>query len=381
MDKNVAKRGRPAQKPLVIAVDAGVLGEQDETLQGGVYTVSSQLLKKLAVLDRKNHYLLFSFSPIPKEEMIQFGSHAKNIVLPQWGWFRFWVPLALRFFHPDIFLGLSQAMPAISTPTIGFIYDVAFERFPAGYPDSYKKLSRNSRFLANNSSKLITISQYSKEEIQKEYGITEKKIIVSYPGTASIFTPEGPRFIDDRPYFLYVGALKRTKNVPLLIRAFAQFLNEYQKPYRLLLVGSPAWMDPEIKTMIQRHNLTDAVIIKGYVSATDIPQYYRGAQALIISSLYEGFGLPALEAMSCGVPVIANDIAALREIVGDSGILLGSDTEDELKKALLELATDENKRKYLCEKGLKRAQKFSWATFATRVLQEIKQLGNKHKNT
>src|SRR3989344_1401642 len=156
--------------------------------------------------------------------MEQLGSNFINRVLPRVGWFRIWLPLALRWTRHDIFLALNQAMPKNAGKTIGFLYDVVFEKFPEGYQSSYKRLQSHSRNLALRAQSLLTISHASQKDIIDLYKVKPDKIQVAYPGVAASFSPDGAQFVHTKPFFLYVGAFKKTKNIPFLLRAFAQFL-------------------------------------------------------------------------------------------------------------------------------------------------------------
>ncbi len=374
--KIISKRGRPPKKSLTIAVDAGGLGVTDVRLAVGVYTVALNLLQELSRFDQRNRYILYSFSPIAKPIMEQLGSNFVNRVLPRLGWFRIWLPLTLRFTKHDIFLALNQAMPANAGKTIGFLYDVVFEKFPEGYQSSYKKLQSHSRNLALRAQSLITISHASQKDIINLYKVPPGKIQVAYPGVAASFCPDGTKFVHAKPFFLYVGAFKKTKNIPFLLRAFAQFVEATHELFDLVLVGSDFWMDPEIVQTIKEKNLKDRVIIKGYVSYDDLASFYRGATAFISPSLFEGFGLPVVEAMACGLPIIATKIPAVEEIVGDAALLVMPTKEKELVDGLLALSQDKKLRADLSKKALMQVQKFSWRTFAKSVFTEIEKLGN-----
>lgn len=370
------KRGRPPKKPLTIAVDAGGIGVTDERLKAGVYTVALNLLRELSQFDQRNRYILFSFSPIEQTVMEELGDRFTNRVLPRLGWFSLWLPLALRFTKHDIFLALNQAMPKQAGTTIGFIYDVVFEKYPEGYQSSYKKLQQHSRQVATHAQSLLTISHASQEEVIEMYGVPHSKIRVCYPGVAASFNVEGAKFVHTKPFFLYVGALKKTKNIPFLLRAFAQFLENTHELFDLVLVGSDYWMDFEITQTIKEKNLKDRVIIKGYVSSDELASFYRGATAFVSPSLFEGFGLPVVEAMACGCPVIATKIPAVEEIVGDAALLVAPTKERELVDALLVISQDKKLRSDLSKKALLQAQKFSWRTFAKTVFVEIEKLSS-----
>ena len=178
----------------------------------------------------------------------------------------------------------------------------------------------------------------------------KKNITVAYPGVDNTFTSSGAKYKNKNPYFLFVGALKRGKNIPFLLRSFAKFLKQIKKPYDLILVGSDYWLDPGI-------SFGPHVKFLGFVEDKILASLYRGALAFVSPSLWEGFCLPAAEALSCGTAVIASKTGAFPEIVGKSGTLVDPTNEEELTKAFHTYA----------KKISIQPKKFSWSTFAHTV--------------
>jgi glycosyltransferase involved in cell wall biosynthesis len=353
---------------MTIAVDAGALGITDKRLRMGVFWVNVNLLRQLGKLDRKNSYILYSFAPIDPKLMQSFGPRMKNVVLrPPIGWFVWRLPLELALHTPDVYLGLSQAVPQTRARSIGFIYDLGFLHHPEAYPGSQEKLVSITDNLVKRAEKIIAISQVVKDDIVSRYEISSSNITVAYPGVAKSFTPPGPKHRGRRPYFLFVGALKRGKNIPGLLAGFAKFQKSSGKLYDLYLGGGDYWRDPEIHKQIEQLGLGVRVHQLGFVPEDKLASYYRGAVAFVAPSLYEGFCLPVVEAMASGTPVIASTAGALPEIVGDAGILVSPTDDDALARAMKTMA-DENKRVPYVAKGLAQAKKFRWETFASTVL-------------
>ncbi len=346
---------------MIFGVDAGALSVSDDRLKVGVYRVVVNLLIELRKLDKTNTYRLYSFQPLERGMMQSFGSQMINVVLPQRGWFRFWLPLELRKNSVDVFLGLSQALPSFVKNSIGFVYDVGFLRFPEAYPGSYKRLKKQTEDLVKRSDNIITISQTSKSDLITYYGIDKKKVTVCYPGVSKQFGTTGNKFKGPRPYFLFVGALKRGKNIPILLEAFAKFSTTSEVLYDLYLVGGNYWFDPMIDETICRLSLRNRVKFLGVVSDEKLASLYRGAKALVMPSLWEGFCLPVVEAMASGCPVIVSNAGALPEILGDAGILVEPDDTERLAQAMAE--------KLPGEKGIARSKVFSWPAMASAVLE------------
>lgn len=359
--------GRKPKAALTIAVDCGSLSYKDAKHFGGIATVANNLLSTLGKIDKRNKYLLYSFAPIEDDVVRGFGHRMKNVVLPVLGYKTLWLPLALKFTKVDAFFALSQAIPWRAPPTIGFLYDLAFLEYPLAYR-SKGKLTRNTDQLVAQAQHLITTSEASKRDIRRHYNLSEDRISVCYPAASNIFTPKGTKYIDTKPYFLYVGALKVTKNIPTLIEGFSKFLDSVKSEYRMVLVGTTTGLDPEIPKTLARLKMGKQVIIKGFVKTEDLPKYYRGALALVTPALFEGFGLPILEALSSGCPVIVGDNSAQPEVVGRAGIKIRADNPVALSQAMFNLAHDDKLRTKLKKLGLKQAQRFNLKQFARCVL-------------
>ncbi len=353
---------------MIIGVDAGALAISDERLKLGVYWVNVNLLRELGKIDRKNTYVLYSFAPIGREVMADLGLRMINKVLtPQKGWFSIRLPLELATHPVDIFLGLSQGIPHSTSHNIGFIYDLGFLHYPEAYPGSQKKLTRLTNDLVRRSDHMVTISQAVKNDITKCFGVSNKKITVAYPGVDETFTPTGPVYRGKNPYFLFIGALKRGKNIPTLLKAFDILLKQAKKTVDLVLVGGDYWLDPEISRTIKNLQIQARVKRFGFISDTKLAQLYRGTIALVSPSLWEGFCLPAAEAMACGTPVVGSTTGAFPEIVGPAGILVAPTDKQALSDALVVVATKKELRQKLATAAIARAKKFRWKTMAQTV--------------
>ncbi len=359
---------------MIIGVDAGALSITDDRLKVGVYRVVLNLLEALGKQDKKNTYRLYSFRPLERGILQLFGSGMTNVVLPQKGWFRLWLPLELRRKPVDVFLGLSQALPSFEKYSIGFVYDVGFLHFPQAYPGSYDSLKKQTETLVKRSDHIVTISHTTAQDLSETYGVDKNKLTVCYPGVSRQFTATGKRYESPRPYFLFVGALKRGKNIPTLLEAFAKFVSTSKHPYDLYLVGGNYWFDPGIDEAIGRLSLGNCVQLLGVVSDEQLASLYRAATALVMPSLWEGFCLPVVEAMANGCPVIASRAGSLPEIVGEAGILIDPQNSTSLADAMKRIVMDALLQKKLSHLGEKRAKQFSWFTMAEKVFEIINHL-------
>lgn len=367
---------------MIIGVDAGCLGIKDKRLKVGVYQFAKNFIEEIGKQDKKNQYLLYSFYPINPSVYKKYKNIKNIVVRPSRGWNKIWLPLKLIRTNPDIFLALNQSLPEtyLLSPKykiIGFIHDLAFEKYPEMYDGSLEKLRINSKNLVEKSDVIVTFSKSTKKDVVHYYKANREKIKVLHQGInspsrcAACATPPG-RWGNQR-YFLFVGALKRIKNVPAIIKSFSYFLEKTNLDYRLKIVGGNKWMDPQIKETLNSLSLEarERIDLLGFVSENDLRKLYSRAFAFVSPSYYEGFGIPFLEAMASGVPVIASSKGSLSEIVDDSGILVNPKNHKEIGEAMVKLVKNKKLRNNFIKKGLKNVKKFSWKEFTKEIFRLI----------
>ncbi len=210
---------------------------------------------------------------------------------------------------------------------------------------------------------VLTVSEYSKREIAAWAKIKTERIINVGNGVGVPFSPVGRKYEPGYPYLLYVGSRKPHKNLPRLLNAY--FISGVQKDVRLVLSGEP---DPQIAKEIARLGLEDYVAFKDLSTDGTLAEVYRGAVAFLFPSLYEGFGLPPLEAMACGVPVLTSNVCSLPEVVGDAAVLVHPQDVEEIADGIKRLVQDSLLRDQLQERSLLRARVFSWGETARKTL-------------
>lgn len=356
---------------MIIGVDAGALSISDNRLKVGVYRVTKNALESLARIDKKNNYRLYTFQAIEEGIVECFGGRAQVVRLPTLGWQRVWLPFELKKHPVDAFLGFAQALPSVSTLCdIGFIYDLGFMYRPDVYGASANPLKKQTDELVRRADHIITISQVTQADILRRYHVSRETVSIAYPGVDRRFSPTGEKYRGGRPYFLFVGSLTKTKDIPSLIKAFAG-LNKYD----LYLIGGDFWPDPKIDETIETLHLRDRVKKFGFVSDEELPKYYRGAVAFVTTALQEGFCIPAVEAMACGTPVVALGRGALKEVVGEGGIIISQKEKGKSEKEMLAEAmirmTDKKTREAFVRKALEESKKYQWEVFAQTVLTRL----------
>lgn len=214
-----------------------------------------------------------------------------------------------------------------------------------------------------NSQAVITVSQFSKEAICDWAGVSESQVINVGNGVAQEFGPDGPaKSFGSRPYFLYVGNSKPHKNLPRIMRAFA--ISGLWTDFDLIAATERT---AELTALADSYSITRYMRFLHRVSDDDLAALYRGAQGLLFVSLYEGFGLPLLESMACGTPVVTSSAASMPEVAGDAALIVDPYDVDAIADAMKKLASDQVLRQSLRVRGLERAKKYSWDATALRV--------------
>ncbi len=221
--------------------------------------------------------------------------------------------------------------------------------------------------IAHRAHQIVTFSENSKRDIVRLFHVPGERLTVAHLAASDRFRPMPAAHIEimrqrlglpDR-YVLHVGTLEPRKNIGMLVRAFAAAQPELRDAV-LLLVGRPGWRMESLPVLIDELGVRDRVVIRGDISGDDLPAVYGGALALAYPSLYEGFGLPPLEAMQCGLPVVTSNVSSLPEVVGDAALTVDPSSVDELARGLVAVACDPALRDELRERGLRRAATFSW---------------------
>lgn len=361
-----------------IGVDAAVLSVRDDRLKTGVYTMTKSLFTELIKIDRRNEYFMYSFENIADELLEENFPGVKNIVVkPKRAWNYLALPLQLIKKPVDIFIGPSQSLPWYGCrKSIAIIHDLAFELFPECYLNNRDRLHRVTKHTVRSSSLLVAVSQQTKHDLINIYNVDESKVRVMYEGVDPIFRPQrkaSMRLIRKKynlpeKYFLFIGSLKMIKNVNTIINAHSVFYKKH-RPIPLVIVGSDIWIDQSIKKLMETTE-SGQIINLGYVPREDLPGLYAAALAFVSPSLYEGFGLPLVESMSCGTPVITSNLGAMKEVVGQVGLLIDPNDIKEITLAMHAIV-DGQRRKQLSAKGLVRSKIFNWRVMAKEMLKEI----------
>ena len=426
---------------MLIGIDASRANRKHKS---GTEWYSYHLIKNLAHQDSQNRYILYTDRPlerglveldnlnisspgkgdhkVDKKGYQQVRSPYNNFQAKvlRWPFKYFWTlgRLSLEMLFgdkPDVLFVPAHGLPYFHPKkTITTIHDVAFKRAGRLYRSEElgaenKRLRRlvnffvtlftlgkynatsldylnwTTKFSLRRAEKVITVSQFTKQELLEHYKTRSDKIAVIYNGYnfhtyRSINNTEKVKAKLDKygletPYILYVGRLEKKKNIPALIEAFgAAKMENKDFSFKLVLVGGADFGYDEIKCLVEEYNLDAEVIMPGWIKEADLPYIYNGANSFVFPSRQEGFGIPVLQALGCGIPVAASYITPLREVAGDAAIYFDPYDVDSMARTIQRVAMDERLREELSGKGRERAKKFSWEKTAKRTLEEINKL-------
>lgn len=355
----------------------------------GSSQIAFELIKTFEKQDKKNEYTIFlpdsPLEDLPKERV----GWKYKILRPKSFWTQVALPIALFMgAKHDLIFSPTHYIPRFSPiKRIATIFDLSFLHFPEMFEAAdLWKLRNWTRFSVQNADHIITISNFSKKDILKNYGVEDKKITVAYPGyDEEVFRIKNKELrikviqkkykIGDN-YLIYIGTIQPRKNLTRLIEAFSRVILSDERRISLKLVivgktegeGRQGWMYQDILDAPKKFGIEDRVKFTGFVPTQDLPHLLSGAYAFVLPSLWEGFGIPVLEAMACGVPVIVSNVSSLPEVVGSAGILVNPYSVDQIEQAIRTVVSDKKLWEKYSKAGIEQAKKFSWEKMARTVL-------------
>lgn len=270
-------------------------------------------------------------------------------------------------------------IPVSSKKTVITIHDLAYMIYPETTSEKiYRHHTKWVPYSAKLASKIIAVSQHTKNDIIQLLGVPEDKIEVVYLAADQLYRPLSKNQVQaalnkynlPSDYLLFVGTLEPRKNLMGLLKAFHHLIMNYRCDHKLVIVGAKGWKYSPLFDFIQQNQLESKVIFTGFIEDEDLAAIYNGATLLTMPSIYEGFGIPILEAMNCGIPVIASDVSAIPEIVDKYGILLPPNEHELWAEKIYELINDESKINLYKHLSLERASHFSWqkTAFETKMV-------------
>lgn len=374
---------------MIIGIDGN---EANTDRRVGIGEFSYELLRQFSESRIQNLEFRIYLKNKPKEDLpLQTSLWVYKVFGPGKMWTQFALPLHLYLKkpQPDVFFTPSHYAPRFSpVPTVISLMDLSYIHFPELFTkkDLYQ-LKNWTAYSVKKAKKIFTISEASKRDILKIYHIPEERVIVIYPGikTRMHLSPHvypmnelTSKFGIKKDYILFVGTLQPRKNISRLIEAFSQVLkkDEY-KELQLVIVGKKGWQYEEILEAPQKHGVTDSVKFLDFVSDEDLSLLYQNAICYVLPSLYEGFGLPVLEAMKHNCPVITSNVSSLPEAGGDAALYVDPNNTKDIAEKIELLASDRKLREELIKKGKNQINKFSWEESAKKALAVLEEVGGK----
>lgn len=348
----------------------------------GIGWFTYESLKRITQQHPEHEFVFLFDRPFP-EEFIFSGNVTARVIFPQarhpllwYWWFEHAVPAALDKIRPDIFLSTDGYLSLRSTfPQVTVMHDLAFEHFP-GHVDALT--ARYYRYFtprfAKKAKRIATVSEYSKQDIVNLYGIDADRIDVVYNGSNELFIPLNyneqdlvrREFTGGHPYFIYAGALQPRKNIIRLFLAFDAFKKRSGGNIKLVMAGRN-WSYHEAMKVHAAMQFKEDVVFPGHLTRMDLSRLMGGALALVYVSLFEGFGIPIVEAMNCDVPVITSNISSMPEVAGDAGLLVDPYSIEDIASKMEAVSLDEKLRTNLVEKGMLQRKKFTWQQTADKL--------------
>jgi len=389
-----------------IGIDCRTILNPGKGEVAGVGHYTFYLVKNLLKLVQDEEIILF-FEQFPEEKVINELLVNKNKVkIKQLPWHQYrrylpfiyahlLVPYFLKKEKLDVYYNPANIIPlGYRCKSVITIHDLAIYRNPDWFPSNIWRNFFSTKILVPRSveraEKIIAVSESTKRDLIDIFGVTENKIKVIYEGVewggaeikSSGYLKEKYGVGDN--YILYLGTLEPRKNIERLIRVFEELriknpayrqADQELREFELVIAGAKGWKYEKIFRLIDEANKTlgqEAIKYLGYIPAEDKKSLIGNAKCFVFPSFYEGFGLPVLEAMSLSVPVVSSRTSSLPEIVGDTGLLIDPNNQEELKNALVKIMGDENLKQDLGRKALERSKQFSWEKCARETLEVLK---------
>ena len=363
-----------------IGIDASRANKKHKT---GVEWYSYHLIEQFKKIDRENRYFLYTNVPLIGD----LADCPENFIEKVLDWViqRSWTLLRLSFEmkfgkdRPDVLFVPAHTIPLFNPKrSIVTIHDIGFEHFPEVYPWAdrfYHKFIIN--FIKYFATKIITVSNFTKIDLIRTYGIDRAKISVVYNGYDNEkfrVLPRNEEFLRenkiDFPYMLFVGRLEQKKNIVRLVKAFSIFKkNNPTDNHKLILIGRAGFGFAEIEQTILDCHLADDIVIQGWVGDNDLPLFLNHADLFVFPSLFEGFGIPIIEAMACECPVICSNTTSLPEVAGEAALMFNPEKEEDMAGRMEQVLFNPEVQDSLRIKGARQAERFSWRKCAEETLE------------
>jgi len=371
-------------------MDIGIDVTAALTQGGGIGRYTRELIHALVAVDDANRYRFFSAKPpatLPVPTPLPQADHVIYRPAPldeRWLyrlWYRLRLPLPVQWVtgQLDLFHSPDFVLPPVNgrIPTLLTVHDLSFIHYPHVFPERLVTyLNQVVPWSIGRATHILADSVATRDDLLNIWRVPPEKVSVLYSGVHERFQPVTDRekitavrqkyHLADWPYLLSVGTLQPRKNYQMLIRAFAPLANKI--PHHLVISGGKGWLYDEMLAEAAQHGLSERVHFVGFVDDADLPTLYSEAALFVFPSLYEGFGLPLLEAMGCGTAVLTSNSSSLPEVAGEAAQQLPPDAQEAWTKAILALLTTPKRLETLVQLAQEQVKKFSWQASARQLL-------------
>jgi glycosyltransferase involved in cell wall biosynthesis len=376
-----------------ISLNAQKLSFAQAYHSGGISRYAYELLCNLRQLESRHHFTVYAPEPTADPalatgasfRLVRAGAPADR-ALQRILWEQLILPLRMAG-QADLHHGLAFALPLVwPGRSVVTIFDLSFLRFPRMFNRGNRAyLALSTRLAARRAERIITISEHCRREVIELLGVPPGRVVTTLCAADTRFRPLPPAEVEafrqrrrlPQRFILYLGTLEPRKNVAALVRAYARLRATRPDSPALVLAGARGWMFEEVFRTIERLGLEQQVILPGFIPSQEQPLWYNAATVFAYPSFYEGFGLPPLEAMACGTPVVVSNATSLPEVVGQAGWLVDPKDEAALTAALESVLTDPDLAASLRQAGLRQAARFSWSRLARETLSVYDDLDGK----
>ncbi len=358
-------------RPLRVGINAHLLSNEAGYRRAGIHHYIAQVVGHLPLEDGGLEAHLFTRHPgelarLPHLSVVgsRWPTERRSVRI---AWEQLIWPWQARQRRLDLLHSMAFVLPRFTPcPAIVTVYDLSFLHYPEQFPALQRRyLTGQTGRSCRQARRVITISESGRQDVHRFFGVPLERIDVVYPGVEARYRPlplaeidafRQQRKLPDR-FILHVGTLQPRKNIPTLLDAFAQLSDP---DLHLVLVGGKGWLFNEIFRQVARLGLAERVHFPGYAADEELPLWYNAAELFVFPSLYEGFGMPVVEAMACGAPVVASNASSIPEAVGEAGLLFAPQDRAGLAERMASVLNDPAISARMREKGLAQAAQFSW---------------------
>ena len=393
---------------MVVGIDASRPNEPQKT---GTEWYAYHIIQQLKKLDRSNRYVLYSYDPLRDGLEDLSGNFTSRVLrsITDILWTQLRLSLEMLTSPPDVLFVPAHTIPLVHPKaTVLTVHDLGFEHFPELYKKvpigpkgwrwaleigarilTFGKYGNSEldyhrwamRFGVKHATRIIAISEFTKRDVVKRFGANPAKIVIVGHGfDRTLYRPQIPnepvkrqRLLNLRPYILFVGRVEKKKNVDGLLEAYRLLRSRSSKTNKLVLIGKPGFGYEAFQDQVRHFPpaIRRDIHFLGWVAEEETAEFYRNAELFTFPSHFEGFGIPVIQAMASGVPVVCSDRTSLPEIAGDAALLVSPNDATEIARAMQRALEDTRLRQRLIEKGLRQAKKFSWEESARKTLQVL----------